>query len=232
MSRWSLDFLKPLTLCLSHHAQLMTSFISSVQSLSCVRLCDPMDCSTPGFPVCHQLPEFTQTHVHWVSDAIQPSHPLSSPSPPVFNVSQHQGFISEKVQINRTETPHAPWLQPTLPTSSVFKQSPSHLVLWASVFLRPALASVCSLLLNAVISATFPSPSCIINFPFQSLQMYTFSSHLNKTEQNNKSSLFCALCPLFRNVPRLGYLFSVFCSLFSFAWTYSNWGFISTPPSR
>ena len=50
-------------------------------------LCDPMDCSTPGLPVYHQFPELTQTHVHWVSDAIQPSHPLSSPSPPVFNLS-------------------------------------------------------------------------------------------------------------------------------------------------
>ena len=58
---------------------------SSVQSLSCVRLFEnPMDCSTPGFPVHHQLLEFTQTHVHWVSDAIQLSHPLSSPSPPPF----------------------------------------------------------------------------------------------------------------------------------------------------
>ena len=56
--------------------------ISSVQSLSRVQLCDPMDCSTPGFPVHHQLPELTQTHVHQVSDDIQPSHPLSSPSPP------------------------------------------------------------------------------------------------------------------------------------------------------
>ena len=52
-----------------------------------------MDCSTPGLPVHHQLPEFTQTHVHWVSDAIQPSHPLSSPSPPTFNLSQHQGLF-------------------------------------------------------------------------------------------------------------------------------------------
>jgi len=49
-----------------------------------------MDCSTPGLPVHHQLPEFTQTHVHWVGDAIQPSHPLSSPSPPALNLSQHQ----------------------------------------------------------------------------------------------------------------------------------------------
>ena len=52
-------------------------------------LCDPMDCSTPGLPVHHQLPEFTQTHVHRVGDAIQPSHPLLSPSPPAFNLFQH-----------------------------------------------------------------------------------------------------------------------------------------------
>ena len=52
-----------------------------------------MECSTPGFPVHHQLPELTQTHVHWVSDAIQPSHPLSSLSPPAFNLSQHQGLF-------------------------------------------------------------------------------------------------------------------------------------------
>ena len=66
---------------------------SSVQSLSHVQLCDPMNCSTPGLPVHYQLPEFTQTHVHWVDDAIQPSHPLSSPSPPTFNLSQHQGLL-------------------------------------------------------------------------------------------------------------------------------------------
>ena len=56
-------------------------------------LCDPMDCSTPGFPVLYHLPEFAQTHVHWVSDAVQPSHPLSSPSPPAFNLSQQQGLF-------------------------------------------------------------------------------------------------------------------------------------------
>ena len=66
---------------------------SSVQSLSRVRLCDLMDHSTPGLPVHHQLPEFTQTHVHWVSDAIQPSHPLSAPSFSAFNLSQHQGLF-------------------------------------------------------------------------------------------------------------------------------------------
>ena len=65
---------------------------SSVQLLSHVRLCNPMDCSTPGFPVHHQLLELVQIHVHRVGDAIQPSHPLSSPSPP-FNLSQHQGLF-------------------------------------------------------------------------------------------------------------------------------------------
>ena len=60
---------------------------------SCLTICDPVDCSTPGFPVRHQLPEPTQTHVHWVGDAIQPSHPLLSPSHPAFNLSQHQGLF-------------------------------------------------------------------------------------------------------------------------------------------
>ena len=65
---------------------------SSVTQL-CLTLCDPMNRSTPGLPVHHQLPESTQTHVHWVSDAIQPSHPLSSLSPPALNLSQHQGLF-------------------------------------------------------------------------------------------------------------------------------------------
>ena len=55
---------------------------------------DPMDCSTPGFSVLHHLPEFAQTHVHWVDDAIQPSHPLLTPSSPALNLSQHQGFFT------------------------------------------------------------------------------------------------------------------------------------------
>ena len=66
---------------------------SSVQSLSCVQLCDSMDCSMPGFPVHHQLLELAQTHVHRFGDALQPSHPLSPASPPAFNLSQHQGLI-------------------------------------------------------------------------------------------------------------------------------------------
>ena len=73
------------------------SQFSSVQfssfAQSCPTLCDPMNHSTPGLPVHHQLPEFTQTYVHRVGDAIQPSHPLSSPSPPAFSLSQHQGLF-------------------------------------------------------------------------------------------------------------------------------------------
>ena len=62
-------------------------------SQSCPTLCNLMDCSMPGFPIHHDLPEFAQTHVHRVGDAIQPSHPLLSPSPPAFNFSQHQGLF-------------------------------------------------------------------------------------------------------------------------------------------
>ena len=65
----------------------------SLVSQSCLTLCDPVDFSTPGFPVHHQVPELAQTHVHQVSDAIQPSHPLSSPSTPAFNLSQPQGLF-------------------------------------------------------------------------------------------------------------------------------------------
>ena len=68
--------------------------ISSVAQ-SCPTLCYPMGCSTPGLPVHHQLPEFIQTHIHWVGDAIQPSHPLSSPAPPALNLSHHQGLSNE-----------------------------------------------------------------------------------------------------------------------------------------
>ena len=73
---------------------LLTPFFQFISvTKSCPTLGDPMDCSTPGFPAYHQLPELAQTHVHRVGDAIQPSHPLSSPSPPAFNLSQHQGLF-------------------------------------------------------------------------------------------------------------------------------------------
>ena len=83
-----------LTLCIFDIIFYIFMFRFSVPQ-SCLTLCDPMDCNTPGFPVDHQLPELAQTHVHHVGDAIQPSHPLSSPSPPTFNPSQHQGLFNE-----------------------------------------------------------------------------------------------------------------------------------------
>ena len=79
------------TLSLYIHSSTWNAYSSVAQT--CLTPCDPMDCSMPGLPVHHQLQEFIQTHVHWVSDAIQPSHPLSSPSPPAFNFSQHQGLF-------------------------------------------------------------------------------------------------------------------------------------------
>ena len=99
--------LNPLPLLLDYKAPLIlarnwTQFygevsfpVLSVNSVTqlCPALCDPMDCSTPGLPVYHQLPEFIQTHVHWVNDVIQTPHPLSSSSPPSFNLSQHQGLF-------------------------------------------------------------------------------------------------------------------------------------------
>ena len=81
------------------HSSILGTSLSSVQfssvAQSCPTLCDPVNHSTPGLPVHYQLPEFTQTHAHRVSDAIQPSHPLSSPSPPAPNPSQHQGLFQQ-----------------------------------------------------------------------------------------------------------------------------------------
>ena len=75
------------------HSNRYQSVQFSSVAQSCPTLCNPMNCSTPGLPVHHQLPEFTQTHIHRVGDAIQLSHPLSSPSPPAPNPSQHQGLF-------------------------------------------------------------------------------------------------------------------------------------------
>ena len=80
-------------LCIFYNHTPYQSVQFSSVSQSCLTVCDPMDCSMPGLPVHHQLLEFTQTLVHWVGDAIQPSHPLSSPSPPTFSLSHHQGFF-------------------------------------------------------------------------------------------------------------------------------------------
>ena len=97
-------FLKTIFPCLPHYIPIIanpsTLYFSLVTiftvQFNCSEVSDylrPHGCSTPGFPLHHQLPELTQTHVHWVSNAIQPSHPLSSPSPPIFNLSQHQSLF-------------------------------------------------------------------------------------------------------------------------------------------
>ena len=85
---WASLILNPLS-C-GHCLSLFCSSCSVAKS--CPTLCDPMDCSTLGSPVVHHLPEFAQSHVHWVGDAIWPSHPLSPPSPPALNLSQQQSF--------------------------------------------------------------------------------------------------------------------------------------------
>ena len=81
------------------------------QLLSCVRLCDPMDCSTPGFPVLCCLLEFAQTHVHWVGKSIQPSHPLSPPSLPALNLYQHQGLFQRISSLHQVAKVLELWFQ-------------------------------------------------------------------------------------------------------------------------
>ena len=87
MGEWLISF--------HREGDLVTARLYQFSSVTqwCPTLFNPMDCTIPGLPVHHQLPEFTQTHVHWVSDAIQPSHPLLAPSPPTPNPSQHQGLF-------------------------------------------------------------------------------------------------------------------------------------------
>ena len=93
--RWRASYNFTHAWCWWHRFWFLAGFNSICCSVTklCLTLCDPMDCSTPGFPVLHYLLEFTQTHVPGVSNAIQPSHPLSSPSPPALNLSQHQGLF-------------------------------------------------------------------------------------------------------------------------------------------
>ena len=99
-----IEFFSPLMFIWLHWVLVAACRIFQFSSVAqlCPILYDPMDCSTPGLPVHYQLLEFTQTHAHWVGDAIQPSHPLSSPSLPTFNLSQHQGlfkWVSSSLQV-------------------------------------------------------------------------------------------------------------------------------------
>ena len=93
--RWKMKALifKPSLFCNARLYKYKILFQFSSVTQLCPTLCIPMDCNTPGLPVYHQLPELTQTHVHRVGDAIQLSHPLSAPSPPAFNLSQHQSLF-------------------------------------------------------------------------------------------------------------------------------------------
>ena len=101
-------------------SNMIDQFSSVIQS--CLTLCDPMDCRTSGFPVHHQLLVLAQTHVHWVSEAIQPFHPQSNPSPPAFNLNQHQGifkWVSSSHQVAKGLEPQLqhqsfPWIFKTL----------------------------------------------------------------------------------------------------------------------
>ena len=90
---WWKEFCSWMMVMVAQPCECASAQLSRSVAQSCPTLCDPMNCNTSGLPLHHQLPEFTQTHVHWVGDAIQPSHPLSSPSPPAFNLSQHQGLF-------------------------------------------------------------------------------------------------------------------------------------------
>ena len=93
IERWIINYWTTKEVPLHEHC----CYFSVAQS--CPTLCSPMDCSTPGFPVLYHLPELAQTHVHWGSDAIQPSCPMLFPSPPAFNLAQHQGWVGSLHQV-------------------------------------------------------------------------------------------------------------------------------------
>ena len=136
----------------------LTVQFSSVQfssvSQACLTLCDTLNCSMPGLPVHHQLPESTQTHVHWVGDAIQPSHPLSSSSPPALNLSQHQSlckWVSSLHQVDKVlefqlQHQNFQWTtmthllqdglvgSPCSPRDSALNHSSKASILWCSAF--------------------------------------------------------------------------------------------------
>ena len=99
---------------------------------SCLTLCDPMDCSMPGFPVHHQLPELAQTHVHWFGDAIQPSHPLSSPSP-AFNHLHHQGLFQWVSSFHQVAKVLEFQLQPSVLPMNIQDWFPLGLTGWISL---------------------------------------------------------------------------------------------------
>jgi len=172
-----------------------------VQPLSRVWLCSHMDCSTPDFPVLHHLPETTQTHVHWVSNAIQPSHPLSSPSPPAFSLPSIRVFSNESVLCIRwPKLQHQPWIfridflqgrlvwSPCSPRDS--EESSQHHsseapILWHSAFFvvqfshpymttRKTIALTIWTFVNKVMSLLFNTLSCGHNFSSKEQSSFNF----------------------------------------------------------
>ena len=147
------------------------NFCCSVAQL-CLTLCDPMGCITPGLPVHHQLPELAQTHVHWVRDTIQPSHPLSSPSPPALNISQHQGlfqWVSSSHQVAKgleLQLQHQSFNEYSglisfkidlfylLAVQGTLKSLLQHHSLKASIFRHSACSHICTRLLKKTIALT------------------------------------------------------------------------------
>ena len=134
---------------------------SSVTQLY-LTLCDPVDCSSPGFPVHHQHPELAQTHVHWVGDAIQPSHPLLSPSPPTYNLSEHQGlfkwvsYLQQVARVLELQLQHQSfqWILRTDFLYDGLDGSPCGSRDSQESFPTPQFGSICSLVLSFLYSPT------------------------------------------------------------------------------
>ena len=103
----------------------MVSYSCCSVAWSCPTLCNPMDCSVPGFPVLYHLLEFAQTHVHWVSDTIQPSYPLSPPPPPAVNISKHQSLFQVSWLFVPGEQESAPRISKEIEVENVWLEDQS-----------------------------------------------------------------------------------------------------------
>ena len=149
--------------CTQHCKSTIFQKVSSVAQL-CLILRDPMDCSTPGLPVHHQLPELAQTHVHWVGDAIQTSHLLSSPSPPAFNLSQRQGlfqWVGSSASVLRMDWFDLLAVQGTLKSPLQYHSSKSSTLQRAAFFVVQFSQPLTSFNFHNRPSHALESPNCI-----------------------------------------------------------------------
>ena len=155
MSNYHLILITRASLLVSYGIFLQNCLCCSCCSVakSCLTLCDPMDCIMPGFPVHHYLPEFAQTHVHWISDAIQSSHPLLSPSPSAFNLSQRQGLFQ--------------WVGSLHQVTKVLELQLQHLLFLSLCIFIQVLQPVCNLVLKQW--QYKPQPCC--SFEWDSLNL-------------------------------------------------------------